>query len=196
MSLYKYLRQIWRKPDKEVKEEVHSLKRERLLKWRREPSTVRIERPTRLDRARSLGYKAKPGFVIVRQRVLRGGRKREKIRNGRTSKHRSLRKDLKISYQVVAEQRVARKFPNLEVLNSYYVMEDGKYYWYEVILVDPQNPSIKADKNINWVTKKQNKRRVFRGLTSAGKKSRGLNNKGRGAEKIRPSMRANKRLAK
>ncbi len=196
MSLYKYLRQIWRKPDKEIKKEVKEVMRERLLKGRREPATIRLERPTRLDRARSLGYKAKPGFIIVRQRVLRGGRKREKIRNGRTSKHRSLRKDLKISYQVVAEQRVARKFPNLEVLNSYYLMDDGKYYWYEVILVDPQNPSIRADKNINWILSKQNRRRVFRGLTSAGKKSRGLTNKGRGAEKIRPSQRANKRLAK
>ncbi len=196
MGIYKYIRQIWKKPSKELKEEAKNVRKERLLKWRREPVTVRIDKPTRLDRARSLGYKAKPGFIIVRQRVMRGGRKREKIRNGRSSKHRSIRKDLKISYQVVAEQRVARKFPNLEVLNSYYVMDDGKYYWYEVIMVDPQNPSIKSDKHINWITKKQNSNRVSRGLTGAGKKSRGLTHKGRGSEKTRPSQRANKRLAK
>ncbi len=40
------------------------------------------------------------------------------------------------------------------------------------------------------------KGRAFRGLTSAGRKSRGLRRKGKGAEKVRPSLRANKRLAK
>ncbi|MEM2121071.1 MAG: 50S ribosomal protein L15e [Candidatus Woesearchaeota archaeon] len=184
MALYKYLRETWKKP-KELRKELNELWRERLISWRKEPSTVRIEKPTRLDRARSLGYKAKPGFIIVRQRVMRGGRKREKARAGRKSKHMSNRLDLETSYQVVAERRAARKYPNLEVLNSYFVAKDGKYYWYEVILVDKSHPSILADKNINWIAEKQHRRRVFRGLTSAAKKSRGLLNKGRGAEKVR-----------
>ena len=42
----------------------------------------------------------------------------------------------------------------------------------EVILVDKHHPVIKADKSINWITTQR--RRAFRGLTSAGKKSRGL----------------------
>ncbi len=195
MSLYKHLREIWKEP-KELKEELSKLWRQRLIKWRREPTTIRIDRPTRIDRARSLGYKAKPGFIIVRQRVPRGGRKREKPMGGRTPKHKSVRRDLKMNYQVVAERRAARKFPNLEVLNSYYVAEDGRYYWFEIIMVDKNHPSIKNDPRINWILEKQHKRRVFRGLTSAGKKSRGLRKKGRGAEKVRPSVRANKRLTK
>ncbi len=195
MALYKYIRKAWRRP-KELKGELSQLWKQRLIKWRRDPATIRIDKPTRLDRARSLGYKAKPGFIVVRQRVIRGGRKRAKPRAGRTSKHMSIRKDLKLSYQVVAEQRVTKKFPNLEVLNSYYLANDGRYAWFEVILVDKEHPAIKADKNINWINNKTQKRRVFRGLTSAGKKSRGMRGKGRGREKVRPSMRANKRLAK
>jgi len=78
--------------------------------------------------------------------------------------------------------RVARKFPNLEVLNSYYVADDGKHKWFEVILVDPDHPCIKNDSKMNWICYPANRGRVFRGLTSAGKRSRGLG-KGKGYEK-------------
>jgi len=66
-GLYQRIRQLWRKPKENIKE----LYRERLIKWRREPRFQRIEKPTRLDRARALGYKAKQGFVIVRARIKR-----------------------------------------------------------------------------------------------------------------------------
>ena len=69
-------------------------------------------------------------------------------------------------------------------------------YWYEIILVDKSHPAIKADKKMSWVCSGKHKNRAFRGLTSAGRKSRGLRNKGKGAEKVRPSQRANKRTAK
>ena len=59
----------------------------RLIKWRREPVSVRIEKPTRIDKARTLGYKALQGFIIVRQRVNRGGRKRAQIKKGRRPKN-------------------------------------------------------------------------------------------------------------
>jgi len=72
MGLYKHVRNLWKKPKANMPE----LWRERLIKWRKENSTVKLERPTRIDRARSLGYKAKQGFVVVRQRVLRGGHTR------------------------------------------------------------------------------------------------------------------------
>jgi large subunit ribosomal protein L15e len=75
--------------------------------------------------------------------------------------------------QLIAEERVAKKFPNFEVLNSYWVGEDGLYKWFEVILVSPDAPSIKKDKNLNWICDEAHKSRVHRGLTSAGKKIRG-----------------------
>jgi large subunit ribosomal protein L15e len=190
MGVYKYIRALWKNP----KANLGDIWKERLVEWRKEPATLRIEHPTRIDRARSLGYRAKQGFIIVRARLTRGGRMREQIRSGRRPKHNRRVKILGKNYQQVAEERVARKYPNCEVLNSYEVGIDGLNIWYEIILVDRESPVIKADKRISWITTEHG--RAARGLTSAGRRSRGLMNKGKGAEKVRPSQRANSRLAK
>ena len=187
MGMYQYIREAWKKP----KENLGELWQQRIIKWRQEPATIRVERPTRIDRARSLGYRAKPGFVVVRQRVDRGGRQRPQIRHPRRPKAMGRRKDLTMNYQAVAENRAARKYPNCEVLNSYYAGQDGLNYWYEIILVDRANPSILADPKINWIA--AHKGRSERGLTSAGRRARGLMHKGKGAEKMRPSLRAHHR---
>jgi len=90
------------------------------------------------------------------------------------------------SIRLIAEERTAKKFPNLEVLNSYWVGEDGRSKWFEVILVDPNSPVIKSDKDINWITQPQHTSRVFRSMTSAGKNVRSLHHKGRkSARKIK-----------
>lgn len=185
---YKYIAEAWAKPEKSF---VGELTRERLVKWRRQSVISRIEKPTRLDRARKLGYKAKQGFVMVRVRVRRGGLRKVRPKAGRRPKRMGVKKFKPAkSLKLIGEERVARKFPNLEVLNSYWVGEDGRSKWFEVIMVDPSHPVIKADKNINWICQKQHHRRVFRTLTSAGKKVRSLRRKGRGAEKFRPSRQA------
>jgi large subunit ribosomal protein L15e len=89
----------------------------------------------------------------------------------------------------IGEERVQRKYPNMEILNSYPVGRDGRWKWFEVILVDPHHPAIKSDPHINWICKPANTKRVHRGLTGAGKTGRGLYHRGKGAEKIRPSIR-------
>jgi large subunit ribosomal protein L15e len=187
-GLYQHIRQLWKKPDK-------SKVRELMTQWRSQETVVVIEKPTRLDRARSLGYKAKKGYILARVRVLRGGRQRERTNKGRRSKRHTIRKTVKMNYRWVAEQRAQKKFPNLEVLNSYNIGKDGKHYFYEVILVDYSRPEIKKEKTVNWITKKTNQHRTQRGLTSAGKKSRGLRNKSP-TNKNRPSVRAGKRRGK
>ena len=164
--MYKYIRKIWKQP----KQNLGELWQKRLIGWKKQKTTVRIERPTRIDRARSLGYKAKQGYMVVRQRLLRQKRQRPKFSGGRRSKHMRRKKVLKMSYQWVAEQRAQRKFVNCTVLNSYYVGEDGKHFWYEVILVDRAHPAIKADPRINWICDK--KGRAARGLTSAARRSK------------------------
>ncbi len=171
-SMYHFIAELWKRPyDGEMKE----VMKQRLIKWRREPAVIRIDRPTRLDRARALGYKAKPGFVVVRVRVRKGGLRKPRPNKGRRPKRMGIYGFAPAkSLRLIAEERAARKYPNLEVLNSYYVGEDGNYKWYEVILVDPHHPAICNDKDINWICEKQHKGRVFRGLTSAGKKMRGL----------------------
>ncbi|MEM3356750.1 MAG: 50S ribosomal protein L15e [Candidatus Bathyarchaeia archaeon] len=185
---YKYIAEAWKKPEKSY---VDELMRQRLIDWRRQPVVTRVEKPTRLDRARKLGYKAKQGFVMVRVRVRRGGLRKQRPKAGRRPKRMGVKKFKPAkSLRLIAEERAARKFPNLEVINSYWVGEDGRSKWYEVIMVDPHHPAIKADRNISWITEKQHKKRVFRALTSAGKKVRSLRRKGRGAEKVRPSKKA------
>lgn len=187
-GLYHYLQQAWKKPE-------INLMRKRTLEWRKSDSIVKVEKPLRLDRARILGYKAKKGFVIARVRINRGGRTKTRPRKGRRSKRMTSKKILKMSYQWVAEQRAARKFANLEVLNSYYIGEDGQNYFFEIILVDPERAEIKSDSTINWICSPENRGRVFRGLTSAGKKSRGLSTKSH-EMKVRPSIRAWNRRGK
>jgi len=173
---YKYVAEAWSKPEESF---VKDLMKQRLIEWRREPTIVRVERPLRLDRARKLGYKAKQGFVMVRVRVRRAGKRRPRPKAGRRQKRMGVAKlKLAKSLKLIAEERAARKFPNLEVLNSYWVWEDGLHKWYEVIMVDPNHPVIKSDRNIGWIAEKAHHGRVFRGLTSAGKEVRGLRHKG------------------
>jgi large subunit ribosomal protein L15e len=189
--MYGYIKVAWYRPKDTY---VREIMWERKIQWRREPAVVRVERPTRLDRARELGYRAKQGIIVVRVRVRRGGRRRMKIKGGRRPKRMAYEKiTMEKSIQRMAEERANRKYPNMEVLNSYYVGEDGMYKWYEVILVDPHHPAIRNDPKYAWVANPANRGRAFRGLTSAGKKGRGLRNRGKGAEKARPSKRANLR---
>ena len=192
-TAYKHMNETWIEEQKERSEIV----RNRLLVWRKMGSMVKLERPTRLGRARALGYKAKQGYVMVRIKTGRGPREKPSPAGGRKP-HSSgiVRYTPQKSRQWIAEERVARKYPNLRVLNSYWVGDDHKWVWYEVILVDPSHPVIYNDPNINWICNPTHKGRDSRGLTSAGKRSRGLDKKGRGAEKIRPSIGARGNRAK
>ena len=162
------------------------------IEYRRGRSIQRVEKPTKLHRARSLGYQAKQGYVVVRARIRKGGMHKLRPTGGR--KPRALgvsRYTPGKNLQWVAEERVQRKYPNMEVLNSYKIHSDGRSWYYEVILVDPNHPVIISDSKINWICEPQHHNRVTRGLTSAGKRARGLRKKGWGSEKTRPSISAN-----
>ena len=63
---------------------------ERRIQWRKEENFLRIERPTRLDRARALGYKAKQGYVVVRARVRKGSFQKRAIVTGRRAKRKGI----------------------------------------------------------------------------------------------------------
>ncbi|HPD81567.1 MAG TPA: 50S ribosomal protein L15e [Candidatus Pacearchaeota archaeon] len=185
-GMYHQIREAWKKPDS-------AILRKRMVEWRKSEAQVKVEKPLRLDKARALGYKAKKGFVIIRIRLKRGGHRKERPIKGRRGKRMHTRKNLMMSYQWIAEQRVQKRYPNLEILNSYLIGKDGIYAFYEVICVDPQRPEIKNDKTINWISNPKNKKRAFRGLTSSAKKSRGLRNKSP-TTKSRPSKKAGKKL--
>ena len=107
-GMYHYLGEAWKNPDKEMLQT-------RLIQWRAGESIVKVEKPLRLDRARALGYKAKKGFVVLRVRVVRGGRKRSRHKHGRKSRKQSVRKVLKMNYRWVAEMRAEKAYPNLGI---------------------------------------------------------------------------------
>ena len=184
MGAYKYIRETFQQEYKERSEEY----RERLAKWRKEGSIVRVERPTNIARARALGWKPKKGMFVVRVRIGKGLRKRPSPRAGRKARHNYRYVQPKLSHQVIAEQRAAGKHRNAELINSYWVGEDGKYKYFEVILADRES------KELSKETKEMVKRkgRAFRGLTSAGRKARGLRAKG----KRKPRKRSKKKEKK
>lgn len=145
MSLYSRLGQLWR----EKPEYLEALMRERMIKWRREPSVVRVEKPLRLDRARQIGYKDKQGFVVLRVRVRRGGFQKPRPRSGRRPKALGVVKHkVNVSMKEEALNRARKKYPNLYPLGAYWIAEDGMYKWFEVIMVDPHHPSIKSDREV------------------------------------------------
>jgi large subunit ribosomal protein L15e len=148
--MYRHLKESWKRPKDSY---IQNVMRERAIIWRKQSSILRIEKPTRLDRARELGYKAKQGFVIVRARVRRGGRRKPRPKLGRRQKRMGVKKYTPAkSIRLIAEERAARKYPNLEVLNSYWVWQDGRSKWYEIIMLDKHHPSIRSDKDIGWVS--------------------------------------------
>ncbi|MBU3924290.1 MAG: 50S ribosomal protein L15e [Nanoarchaeota archaeon] len=185
MGLAKYLRLAWRKPDV-------TISRARMIEWRKDGAITRVEKPLRLDRARALGYKAKKGVVVVRIKIKRGGHKRTRPNKARRTKRLHIRKNLRMNYKEIAETRVARKFDNMEVLNSYEVGKDGMNFFFEVILVDRAEPGILKDKQLGEFVVAP-KKRALRGITSAARKARGLRHSTVKAPKVRPSLRANRR---
>ncbi|MDE1874100.1 MAG: 50S ribosomal protein L15e [Candidatus Micrarchaeota archaeon] len=158
----------------------------RIASWRTQPPVARAEKPTNVARARELGYKAKQGVVIARVRVDRGLNKRRKIQAGRKPSKEGRFYAFRKSLQARAEERASNRFANCEVLNSYFVGQDGEYKFFEVILLDKSHPSVLSDPNYARVI--AHKGRAIRGLTSAGKKFRGLVEKGFGTSRNRPSV--------
>lgn len=168
MGFYRYMTEAFQTEYKEQS----LIYKQRLMQWRREPAIVRVEKPLNLSRARNLGYKAKKGYVVVRVKIKKGDRKVPKLKKGRKPSHSGRFFSAQLSDQVIAEQRASRKYDNLEVLNSYWVGDDGVSKYFEVILIDPARSEVETNA-------KRRKGRAYRCLTSAGRKSRGLMRKGR-----------------
>uniref|UniRef100_A0A7S1UIX1 Ribosomal protein L15 n=1 Tax=Phaeomonas parva TaxID=124430 RepID=A0A7S1UIX1_9STRA len=184
MGAYKYLEELWRKKQSDV---LRFLLRVRAWEYRQLPRVMSLHRPTRTEKAHRLGYKAKQGYTIVRVAVRRGGRKRPNNKGivfGKPKHHGINHLKFARNLQSVAEERAGRKAANLRVLNSYWVNQDATYKYYEVIMVDPSHNAIRNDPRINWIVAPTMKHRENRGLTSAGRKARGMRQKGHKANNI------------
>uniref|UniRef100_A0A1B0D3P8 Ribosomal protein L15 n=1 Tax=Phlebotomus papatasi TaxID=29031 RepID=A0A1B0D3P8_PHLPP len=175
MGAYRYVQELYRKKQSDV---MRYLLRIRVWQYRQLTKLHRAPRPSRPDKARRLGYRAKQGYVIYRIRVRRGGRKRPVPKGCTYGKPKS------------HGERVGRRLGSLRVLNSYWVAQDSSYKYYEVILIDPSQNAIRRDPKINWIVNPVHKHRELRGLTSAGRSSRGLGKGYRYAQTIGGSRRA------
>ena len=190
MGAYTYMNELWKKKGSDV---MTFLQRVRAWEYRHQKRIIPLTRPTRPEKARRLGYKRKGGYCIFRVRIRRGGRKKPVHRGitfGKPKTAGVLGRKLVKNSRVVAEQRVGNKFGNVRILNSYWVNQDSIFKWFEVICIDPMRKNIRTDPAINWICKSVAKRRDVRGLTSAGRKHRGMRHKGHKANKLRPSVRA------
>ena len=123
--------------------------RQRAVVWRNQNAVTRVEKPSRIARARRLGYKAKQGIIVIRMRVGTGGMRKQRPRSGRRPKHLGVTKiKADVSMKQVSERRVLERYPNMKLLGSYFLYKDGMHYWFEVILADPSHPRIAKDKEI------------------------------------------------
>merc|ERR1712137_263519 len=189
MGALKYVEELQKKKQSDV---MRFLMRVRCWELRQLKVIHRASRPSRPDKARRLGYKAKQGYVIYRCRVRRGGRKRPNARGivyGKPTHQGVNSLKYQRNHRSTAEARVGKRCGNLRVLNSYWVNSDSTYKYYEVILVDPHHTTIRNDPRINWICQPVHKHRENRGLTAAGKHHRGLLGKGHRAQRMRPSRK-------
>lgn len=161
--MYRQIANLWKSPDKNLGD----VQKLRLAEWRKQQTVTRIKRPTRLDRARSLGYRAKQGISLARVRVKKGLRKRPKPSGGRGPSKAGRFFSLGKSKQVVAEEKAARKFRNMEVIASYPVGEDGIQAWFEIILLDRAHPAVKSDRVLSKLASQRG--RAFRGRTPSSR---------------------------
>tara|TARA_Y100000590_G_scaffold312765_1_gene353518 strand:- start:1044 stop:1502 length:459 start_codon:yes stop_codon:yes gene_type:complete len=136
---------VWLKLWKDNSPEI----RDRVVSWRKQNAVTRIEKPSRILRARRLGYKAKQGIIVVRMRVGTGGMRKKRPTGGRRPKHLGVtRIKAGVNMKQVAERRVLERYPNMALLGSYFIYKDGMHYWYEVILADYSHPRITKDKEL------------------------------------------------
>jgi len=190
MGAFKYLSELWRKKQSDT---LCFLMRVRTWEYRQLPVIHRATKPTRPDKARNLGYKAKQGFVIYRVRVKRGSRKKPLSKGINYGKPRNCginKNKWRRNHRSKAEERVGRACGGLRVLNSYWIAQDSVYKYYEVIMVDTHHKAIRTDARINWLCNPVHKHRELRGLTSAKPCSPSAPRRSLSMRRSRPQPRA------
>ncbi len=173
MGAAKYIRKAFQNEWKGVTDENYDyalIMRQRGIEYRNDERAIaKIERPTNLPSARSVGYKAKQGIFVVRVRVRKGTGTHHRPQNKRRPKRQGQAKlSRRISTQAMAEQKASKYFENSESLGSYKIAEDGRWHYFEVIMADRTASTIQADKNLSYLAE-GHKGRAERGKTFAGR---------------------------
>lgn len=111
-------------------------KKELLQEARNQPIIKRIDGPTKLAKAKSVGYRAKQGYIIVRVRVSKGDFRRPRANHARRPSKSGIYYKLAISKENIARNRALKVFKNMDVVGSYFLIEDGKNKWFEIVMLD------------------------------------------------------------
>ncbi len=180
MGANKYIREAFQKEWKGVTDGNYDyalIMRQRGLAYRNEgDAVVKIDHPTNLPSARSVGYKAKQGIFVARVRVRKGTGTHHRPKNKRRPKRQGQAKlSRKISTQAMAEQKASKRFENAEALGSYKIAEDGKWHYFEIVMADRTASTIVNDKNLKWLV--DHKGRAERGKTFMGRVNKENNKK-------------------
>lgn len=196
MGANKYIKQTFQNEWKGISDENYDyalIMRKRGIEFRNEErAVVKVDYPTNLPNARSVGYKAKQGIFVVRVRVRKGTGTHHRPKNKRRPKRQGQNKlSRRISTQGMAEQKASKYYSNAESIGSYKIAEDGKWHYFEVVMADRNAPSILADKNLKYLATGQ-QGRAERGKTFAtgSNKIKNLKNK----RKIRAKKRLEHRF--
>jgi Ribosomal protein L15E len=111
-------------------------KKDILKDVRSQPIIKRVDRPTKLTKAKSVGYRAKQGYIIVRVRVGKGDFRRPRPNHARRPSKSGIYYKLAVSKEDIARERALNVFKNMVVVGSYFLIEDGKNKWFEIVLAD------------------------------------------------------------
>jgi large subunit ribosomal protein L15e len=127
--------------------------RKRGIEYRNdERAVVKVDHPTNLPSARSVGYKAKQGIFVVRVRVRKGTGTHHRPKNKRRPKRQGQAKlSRRLSTRAMAEQKASKHFENAEAIGSYKVAEDGKWHYFEVVMADRTASTVVNDKNLAYL---------------------------------------------
>ncbi len=179
MGAYKQITQTFQKEWKGLKDKDYNYDRalkDRALDYRNDDrAIVKLEKPTNIPTARTVGYKAKQGIFVARVRVRKGHGVFKRPKNKRKPRNMGLNKITRMkSIRSMAEERASKHFENAEVLGSYKIAEDGQKHYFEIVLVDRNSTSIVNDKNYSWLVHGQ-KGRAERGKTFAGNVNKKFN---------------------
>ncbi len=132
-SAYKYIRQSFRT----TMASKSRLYKERLVQWGKQGTVVRLEGPTNVPRARSLGYKATKEYLIARVRISKGKRARRRVDLGRKPGKNRKKVNPGVPLSQYAEGKARKNFTNLNVTGSYFIGQTGSDKYFEVILFNP-----------------------------------------------------------
>lgn len=111
-------------------------KKEILQEVRNQPIIKRIEKPTKPSKAKMVGYKAKQGYIVVRVRVSKGDFRRPRQNHARRPSKSGIYYKLEVSKEGIARDRASRVYKNMQVIGSYFLIEDGKSKWFEIVMAD------------------------------------------------------------